>query len=335
MWLRTVNWLAILLLSCAPQASAQDDFDFETPGDQLASAIDSGSVAAVRRLLDSGNSPNTVVYESPALMWAIWGDRYFVTKLLIDRGADVNLPDTEGYTSLMAACSGKNLKIAKLLLDKGADINAVDLTYGMSALQSACEAGNEKVVDLLIERGADVNHIDKYGGNCLEEAAFYGRKAIYEKLLAKGVKSRWPLHVACGLGDAEQVKKLLANGADVNQPADVNQTNDVNQPNGGWKNTPLHFAAGAGHVEIGELLVERGASLDTKNVLGGTPLHVSGAADTVEFAKWLVKQGADINAKDEQGGTPLDWSLGDAYDYLDEAGADHGDWDVEVELEEE
>lgn len=322
MWLRILIWPAILVFLCPAQVSGQVDFQIEEPGEQLTTAIDSGSVAAVRRLLDSGTSPNTVAYDAPALMWAIWGEHYYVAKLLIDRGADVNLPDTEGYTCLMAACSTQNMRIAKLLLDRGADINAVDLTYGTSALQAACEAGQEPVVDLLIERGADIKHIDKYGGNCLEEAAFYGHKSIYDKLLAKGVKTRCPLHVACGLGDAEQVKKLLGDGA------------DVNQPNEGWKNTPLHFAAGAGHVEIGKLLVEKGAKPTSMNVLGGTPLHVSAASDTVDFAKWLVAQGVDLNAKDEEGQTPLDWSFGDAYDYLEEAGAEHGDGDDEMEVEE-
>ncbi len=173
-----------LFLVAAQVAPAQDDLAEERSGNQLATAIDSGSVAAVRRLLDSGTSPDTMVYGAPAIMWAVWDDRYYVAKLLVDRGADVNRCDAEGYTSLMSACGTSNLRIVKLLLDNGADVNVVERTYGMSALQSASEAGDEEIVDLLLARGADVNHLDKFGGNCLEEAAFYGNGAIVQKLRA-------------------------------------------------------------------------------------------------------------------------------------------------------
>ena len=309
----------IMLAATTTTAGGQDDFELEVeePGDEMATAIDSSSVASVRRLLDKGASPNTLVYESPAMMWAIWDDRYYVVKLLVDRGANVNLPDTDGYTSLMAACSMGNQKIARLLIDKGADVNAVELTYGMSALQSACEAGDEKIVDLLLKQGADVNHIDKYGGNCLEEAACYGHRAIVEKLRAKGLSSDWPLHVACGIGDLEQVTKLLAEGT------------KADEPNDGWKNTPLHFAACGGHAEVAKLLLEHGATLDAENVLGAQPLHASAGADTLEVAKWLVEQGVNVNATDENGSTPLDWAGEEVYEFLEQNGGEHGKYEEE------
>lgn len=322
MQLKSLALLTIVLpVVCGANVRAQDELDFENEGDRLATAIDSGSVASVRRLLDEGMSPNTLVYDSPPLLWAIWDERFYVVKLLLERGADVNLPDEEGYTSLMAACSMSNPRIAKLLLDNGADINAVELTYGMNALQSACEAGDEKIVDLLLKHGANLNHVDKYGGNCLEEAAFYGYGSIVEKLRGKGLTSDWPLHVACGLGDVERVKKLLAEGA------------KVDEPNNGWKNTPLHFAAGGGHVDVAKVLVEQGAKLDATNVLGAQPLHVCAGADTLEFAKWLVAEGVDMNVPDYDGNTPLDWAAEQVYDFLEAQGAEFGV--VEYDIEEE
>jgi ankyrin repeat protein len=187
----------------------------------------------------------------------------------------------------------------------------------MSALQSACEAGKEKIVDRLLERGADVQHVDKYGGNCLEEAAFYGYRSIVEKLRTQGLTSEWPLHVACGLGDIEQVKKQLAGGA------------EASQPNGGWQNTPMHFAAGGGHVDVAKLLLEHGATLDVKNVLGAGPLHVSAGADTLGFAKWLVAQGVDINGRDAEGNTPLDWAGEHVHEFLDAHGGQHSEIDLD------
>lgn len=317
-WIRF--WL-VLLATCATTAYGQDELELDDPGDQMATAIDSGSVATVRRMLDEGASPNTLVYDSPAVMWAIWDERFYVVKLLVDRGADVNLPDTNGYTALMAACDMSNQRIANFLLANGADVNAVELTYGMSALQSACEAGDEEIVDLLIARGADVEHIDKYGGNCLEEAACYGHQAIVEKLRGKGLSTNWPLHVACGLGDVEQVRKLLAEGA------------KADEPNDGWKNTPMHFAACGGHVDVAKLLLEHGATLDAKNVLDATPLHGCAGADKPKVAKWLIEQGVDVNAPDADGNTPLDWAVEEAYDLIEENGGEHSALDFEEEQE--
>ncbi len=308
------------MLSIATYGYAQNDIEFEEASDRLATAIDSGSVAAVRRLLDEGVSPNTLVYDMTPLSWAIWEEAYYVVQLLIDRGADVNLPDSDGSTPLMSAANQSNEQIVDLLLHKGADINAVELTYGMSALQSACESGDEAIVDKLLSAGADWQHVDRYGGNCLEEAACYGHKAIVQKLRAKGVTTRWSLHVAAGIGDLAEVKKQLAAGT------------NVHAPNGEWGNTPVMFAIGGGQLEIAKLLVEKGAKLDTKNVIGGGPLHMAAGADQLDLVRWIIQQGVDVNAKDTDGSTPLDWASGDeVIELLETLGGEYGEYEYEEE----
>lgn len=292
----------------------------ESPADHLAAAIDSGSVAAVRRVLDSGVSPNTSVYGSTPLTWAILEEKYYVTKLLIDRGADVNLADDGGYTPLLSACDASSEKLAKLLVDSGAKVNVVEPTYGISPLQAACSIGNEAMVDFLIEHKADVTHTDKYDGNCLEEAAFYGHKSIVEKLSKRGIKTKWPLHVAAGLGDKTKVEELLSEADDVHQAA--------NQANDGWNNTPLLFALGGGHLEIAQLLVKNGAKLDAKNVLGAGPLHIAASVNQPDQIEWLISQGADVNATDNEDSPPLDWAASDEVaKVLEAAGAKYGEYE--------
>lgn len=317
----------LLVSSLACGAYAQDQGELpafdplaNTQGDALAHAIDSGSVAAVRRLLDAGTSPNTLVYKAPALMWAVWEEKYYVANLLLQRGADVNRPDETGYTPLMAACDMENTKLVRLLVEKGADINAVELTYGMSALQNACAVGSDDIFDLLVEHQADVEHVDKYGGNCLEEAAFYGHKSIADKLQNLGLKTEWPLHVAAGLGDKDEVEKRLAAGG------------DANQPNQGWQNTPLLFALGGGQKDIAKLLIDSGASLDTKNVLGAGPLHIAASAGRPKVVEWLLEQGLDVNTPDEEGSTPLDWAADEpVMKVLEANGGEYGELDFEGE----
>jgi len=70
----------------------------------------------------------------------------------------------------------------------------------------------------------------------------------------------------------------------------------------------LHWAAWRGRKEIAELLIAKGADLNTKNKDGGTPLHNAAWKGHVEIAKLLIVKNADVNAKDVEGQTPLDWA---------------------------
>jgi ankyrin repeat domain-containing protein 50 len=83
-----------------------------------------------------------------------------VVRLLVDRGADVNAKDNEGWTALYRAAVGGHEAVVRLLVDRGADVNAKD-NEGWTALYWAAVGGHEAVVRLLVDRGADVNA--KYG----------------------------------------------------------------------------------------------------------------------------------------------------------------------------
>jgi ankyrin repeat protein len=62
------------------------------------------------------------------------------------------------------------------------------------------------------------------------------------------------LHRSCESGDVDEVKRLLAAGADVNLRTSTS-----------FQDTALHIALEHGHVEIAALLVERRANVDAKN----------------------------------------------------------------------
>ena len=80
----------------------------------------------------------------------------------------------------------------------------------------------------------------------------------------------------------------------------------------GW--TPLHWAAERGHVEIVRLLCDRGAnveacSYDNTFRPGSRPLHWAASRGHISVVKELIEErNAEINARDYDGRTALSWA---------------------------
>ena len=76
--------------------------------------------------------------------------------------------------------------------------------------------------------------------------------------------------------------------------------------------TALHWAADRGHLTVVELLLDRGASVDSKDGEGQTALHYATLCEFPEIAVRLVSCGASLEATDDDGSTPLENASGDA-----------------------
>jgi hypothetical protein len=87
------------------------------------------------------------------LLDATWNNQYYLVKLLIEFGADINAKDVIGSTPLMLATSSSNLEIVKLLLEVGVDINAKSKA-GNNALMIASAYKHKDIVTLLKKYGA-------------------------------------------------------------------------------------------------------------------------------------------------------------------------------------
>ena len=57
---------------------------------------------------------------------------------------------------------------------------------------------------------------------------------------------------------------------------------------------------------MAELLIKKGASVNTRNYLGETPLHSAALHGFTPVIELLLANGADINAVDERRQTPMD-----------------------------
>src|SRR4051812_30440257 len=84
-------------------------------------------------------------------------------------------------------------------------------------------------------------------------------------------------------GDLEGVRRVLDEGTAV----------DVVE-NGRFNATPLQVAAGAGHLEIVELLLTRGADVNHVDNDGFTPVIAAARASKWQVVKVLATHGADF-----------------------------------------
>ena len=109
-------------------------------------------------------------------------------KTLLERGANLRLPNTRGITPVMAAAGlgstdadtrgfyttedvqQRSIESLKLLLAAGADINAKDGTRGLTPLHEAARWGWNDVVRFLVEHGADLQAKDNRGMTPIDSA---------------------------------------------------------------------------------------------------------------------------------------------------------------------
>lgn len=78
-------------------------------------------------------------------------------------------------------------------------------------------------------------------------------------------------------------------------------------------NTPLHYAADLGDLEMAQALLARQADVNAVGRNGHTPLHlaVHGRSCKASIVKQLLEYGADVNARASWGHTPLHYAYAD------------------------
>lgn len=233
----------------------------------------------------------------------------------------------EGYRQT----TPKNIvRITKLLLDAGADVSATADVYGGGAntlmltatsLHPEQAGVQEELLDLLLQRGASLRNTDDQGMNIVNAALANGRVHAAEFLSQRGAPV--DLEAAAGLGLIQLVQNFFDTSGNLIAPATqlqiergfllacqygrsvvveflLNRGVTVHT-DAGTGMTALHCAVVGVHLETVNLLIARGANLETLNCYDGTALgqafwcafHNDGV-DFVPVVELLLKAGAKV-----------------------------------------
>ena len=147
----------------------------ETPLTQAAVRND---VAALRQLLHDGHRADESGDSWSALIWASRSGSIDAIKVLLDAGADVNLPGSTGdnwdATPLQHAILERQPAVVQLLLARGADPKRGAGPESLSPLSLAAGDTDPAILKLLLAHGADPTVEDENGGTPLSRAVSAG-----------------------------------------------------------------------------------------------------------------------------------------------------------------
>jgi len=116
---------------------------------------------------------------------ATYGDIANVRKYL-DLGANIEVKDYRGLTSLQIACARGHLDVVRLLLERGANIEAAGES-GQTSLILASMEGRLNIVKELLDRGANIEAAEnRHGSNSLQMASFRGYPIVVKELVDRG-----------------------------------------------------------------------------------------------------------------------------------------------------
>ncbi len=326
-------------------------------GEDLWTAASEGNPTNVQTALDEGADVNLLRSGRTPLSIACWNaikpqisvqayKRYLDTiKLLLDRGADPDIPNTDKTTILHDMLNLysdlvplRAIEVMKLLLEHGANPNLKN-KFGKTPLIFAISGDYpiEKTT-LLMEYGADPNIKSNLGQDAFAVAkeisnitkrtqvlnilnTVKAKTNIYmngdpNKLDAKGFA---PLHQLSFSSEAEETliekaKVLLEKGANLELVGGENAE------------TPLILAIANQKPKLAAFFMDAGANPNAQNKIGSTLLQYASQLGMLEFVQRFQALGQDIRYANAMGQTALHFACDEGHphivQYLIEQGAD-------------
>ena len=243
-----------------------------------------------------------------------------VAKLLLEKGAGIEIADADGVTPLLMAVLNGQLSLAQFLMDRGANVNVSDW-YGQTPLWAAVDWRNIEVPGPTRENGVD------------REGTFGLIKALLDKGANPNARTkeypplhRWimrlgsfgwadltgqtPFLRAATAADVKTMRLLLEHGADPNISTFSGTTPLMAAAGINWT-VAQTYDEGPEHVlEAVKLAQSLGNDVNATNDMGLQAVHAAANRGLDDVIRFLVEKGAKLDVPDKQGRTPLTWAKG-------------------------
>jgi ankyrin repeat protein len=301
----------ILLLALGAASSGQES------GERFYQAIRNDDLAALRTLVrDAGVNARDAQDQTPLMLAAAFGSPEAV-QLLLASGADARAASSSGVTALHWAAP--NAEKVGALIEAGADVNAISQLGRTPLLIAASANGTADAVRLLLAHRAKVNVTDGAGMTPLTAAALVDDAEVVRLLVAEGAEvtvpaatgaATTPLMAAATNGNARNVRLLLDRGANPNAVSADSAAKVKNGPIQFGRVTALHFGVLSGNPEVVRRLLAAGAAVDAVDIRGMTPLMMAIGTDRpdLRIIRILLDAGASTSIRSKTDESVTDWA---------------------------
>jgi ankyrin repeat protein len=250
------------------------------------------------------------------LLFAVRDGNAAMTRLLLDRGADLGQSSGNRTSPLLIALLNGQIRIATELLERGANPNAAD-DYHRAALFAAIDLRNFNherytglptdggdpldLINALLEKGGDPN-------TRTDTVPVHGLMQFDASWV--NFDGQTPFVRAALSGDIEVMRRLLARGADPNLATTQGTTALMAAAGINWIPGQTYSHSEADYIEAVTLCLARGADVNASNSLGFTAMHGAANRGWESVIQILADHGARVDAKDKEGRTPLTFAEG-------------------------
>uniref|UniRef100_A0A672G3V1 Inversin n=1 Tax=Salarias fasciatus TaxID=181472 RepID=A0A672G3V1_SALFA len=328
---RRANWL-------------QKDLEEMTPLHLATRHPSPKALALLLKYIGPGEVDTQDKNKQTALHWSAFYNRPEHVRLLIKHDSNIGIPDSEGKIPLHWAAHSQEpsaTQTVRCILEAAPTESLLNWQdyEGRTPLHFAVADGNEAVVEVLTSyEGCNVTAYDNLFRTPLHWAALLGHAKIVHLLLERNTsgtipsdsQGATPLHYGAQSNNAETVGVFLSHpsvkdesdlegrtafmwaagkGSDdvIRTMLSLNPHIDINMADK-YGGTALHAASLSGHVSTVKLLLEKGAMVDSLDVMKHTPLFRACEMGYRDVILTLIKGSARVDLVDVDGHTALHWA---------------------------
>jgi ankyrin repeat protein len=224
-------------------------------------------------------------------------------KYLVAAGADVNQTSAGGWSPLLTATNNRHYVMGKYFVEHGANVNLAN-GKGFTPLYLATDNRNIEGGDYPVPK-PDMDHLD-YIKILLEHGANPNQKVSENTETRTIFTNQWffepgttPFVRAAQSGDLELLKLLLAHGADPKVANDFGDTALSAVSGIGWVEGVTYEHSRAESLEVAKMLLDLGLNPNSQNRDLRTPLMGAAHKGHNDLIELLVARGAMLDTRDK------------------------------------